>query len=376
MAMVQRIDRGNLQPPIRLPDGRIRVDAHITRTGVFHYALPDGTTRREYRPPEEVFNQDSLATFSMIPVTDDHPPVMLSSSNAKTYTVGVTGEQARADGDYVRLPLMILDASTIKKLDAGKIQVSAGYDCTCDETPGVSPGGERYDAIQRNIVANHVAIVMQGRAGAGAAIRMDGVGIQLEEPPAHGALSELVTTKEKVMELKEALEQAAKANARADAADAKALAVGQELAKLNTEFEKLKGERDALSAQATKADQERKDALDSVEPRIRARIALESQAAPFLKGVDLSKMDDRALKVAVIKHLDNAEVEASKSDAYVDGRFDASVLRASVAAKALGEVRANGEKARMDSDVDPEHAARAEMVKRSRDAHKANMERN
>lgn len=370
--MAYRIDRGNLQPAIRLPDGRIRVDAYITRTGVFSYALPDGTTRREYRPPDEVFKRDSLSTFSMIPVTDDHPPVMLTAQNAKAYTIGVTGESAREDGDYVQLPLMILDAETIKKMDAGKIQVSAGYDCSCDETPGVAPNGERYDAIQRNIVANHVAIVMQGRAGAGAAVRMDGVGIQVE-PTVHGVLSE-IAKKEKVMELKEALEQAAKANARADAADAKAQAAENKLSEMSTELDKLKGERDGLAAQVAQAEQGRKDALDSVEPRIRARIALEAKASAFLKGTDLSQLDDRAIKVAVIKHLDNADIEADKSDAYVDGRFDAAVSRAVTATDALGALRLEREKLHQDGATDPETVARGAMLKRSRDAYKIHTE--
>lgn len=44
----------------------------LTRTGVFLYQLPDGTVRREYRPPEEVFNADSLRLYKGIPITDDH----------------------------------------------------------------------------------------------------------------------------------------------------------------------------------------------------------------------------------------------------------------------------------------------------------------
>ncbi len=362
--MAQRIDRGNLAPAKRLADGRVRVDAYITRTGVFSYALPDGTIRREYRPADEVFRADSLATFSMVPVTDDHPPVMLNAENATQYSVGVTGEQPRRDGNFVQLPLMVMSSKTIKKMDAGKIQVSAGYECDCEEVPGISPDGERYDAVQRNIRANHVAIVMHGRAGAAAAVRMDGAGIQLESAPAHGARADEESTEESDMELKEALEQAAKATARADAADAKALA-------LTTELERLKGERDALQGAATKAEKERKDAIDSLEPRVRARVALEHRAAGILKGTDLTKLSDRAIKTAVIKHLDSVEVAAEASDAYVDGRFDASVERLVAASDALANTLVEGEKARLDSvPVDPEVAARQEMLERHRNASK------
>jgi hypothetical protein len=33
-------------------------------------------------------------------------------------------------------------------------------------TPGVSPQGEKYDGVMRDIVGNHVALVKEGRAGA------------------------------------------------------------------------------------------------------------------------------------------------------------------------------------------------------------------
>jgi hypothetical protein len=37
------------------PQGGIRARGRFTRSGVLDYDLPDGTTRREWRPPEEVF---------------------------------------------------------------------------------------------------------------------------------------------------------------------------------------------------------------------------------------------------------------------------------------------------------------------------------
>ena len=57
-------------------------------------------------------------------------------------------------------------------VEAGKHQLSVGYHADLDETPG-SWRGERYDAVQRNIRGNHLAIVDQGRAGPAAAIRID-----------------------------------------------------------------------------------------------------------------------------------------------------------------------------------------------------------
>ncbi|MGQ0287027.1 DUF2213 domain-containing protein [Pasteurellaceae bacterium 22721_9_1] len=53
-------------------NGFIRDTPVLTRTGVFIYQQPDGTSRREYRPPDEVFKADSLNAFKGIPITDEH----------------------------------------------------------------------------------------------------------------------------------------------------------------------------------------------------------------------------------------------------------------------------------------------------------------
>lgn len=170
---VHRIDLAALKPPTRRADGTLVADALLTRTGVFTYRNPDGSERKEYRPPREVFDQKSLDSFKLVPITDDHPPTMLTANNARQYAVGAVGENVRRAGSHVAATIAVHDAGTIAKMDAGKSQVSCGYDCELDETPGVSPEGERYDAVQTAIVGNHLAIVHNARAGSTAAVRMD-----------------------------------------------------------------------------------------------------------------------------------------------------------------------------------------------------------
>ena len=148
-----------------MPDGRIRVDGVLTRAGVFLYRNPDGSERREYRPPGEVFKQDSLKTFADVVVTDDHPPVMVDASNARQFAVGHVSGDPRRDGDLVIGRLTVMDATTIAKLEGGKVALSCGYEVDLESVSGVTPEGDRYDAVQRNIRGNHVAIVETGRAG-------------------------------------------------------------------------------------------------------------------------------------------------------------------------------------------------------------------
>jgi hypothetical protein len=102
----------------------------------------------------------------MKPATWGHPPVLLDSANTKQYQIGYSGSQVRYTDGFVEVALLITDEEAIKKVkrkDAS--EVSAGYKVDFDPTPGVTPEGEEYAGIQRNIRVNHIAIVPRGRAG-------------------------------------------------------------------------------------------------------------------------------------------------------------------------------------------------------------------
>lgn len=171
---VFRSDLGTLRPVERLPDGRVRVDALLTRSGIFRYTADDGSERLELRPDDEVFRPQSMRSFAVVPLTDDHPPEMLTARTAKQFAVGSTGDTIVRDDNHVRGSIGVFDADTIAKMDAGKLEISCGYTCDLEDAPGVHPVYGPYHAIQRNIVGNHVALVDQGRAGS-ARVRMDGV---------------------------------------------------------------------------------------------------------------------------------------------------------------------------------------------------------
>lgn len=102
---------------------------------------------------------------------------MISSDNAKQYSVGSLLGTPTVDDDHLRGRLAVHDASTVAAMEAGKTQVSLGYVCDTLEKPGVHPVYGPYDAIQKNIRGDrggHVAIVDRARAGVSAAARMDG----------------------------------------------------------------------------------------------------------------------------------------------------------------------------------------------------------
>lgn len=164
-------DTLTLSKPRRTRDGYLVADVQAARTGIQQYAGADvGLVDREvvnvYRPPEEVFAQDSMASFAHKPITDDHPPEMVNSKNWITYARGKTGGEVARNGQFIAVPMSVMDEATAVKIeDQDKRELSAGYTCDLDFTPGTTPTGEAYDVVQRNIRINHIAVVDRGRAG-------------------------------------------------------------------------------------------------------------------------------------------------------------------------------------------------------------------
>ena len=176
-AAVQRFDFASIRSkPTRTPQGFLRIDANLTRVGVLLYRNEDGTVRRELRLPEEVFRDDSLTTLGGAPVTDLHPSDgLVSPVNVRELQRGHVSESIEHDERFVNAPVIVQDQALIEMVEKGeRKELSPGYTCHLDETPG-EWNGEKYDAIQRDIVYNHLAIGPKGwgRSGSEVALKMD-----------------------------------------------------------------------------------------------------------------------------------------------------------------------------------------------------------
>ena len=159
-----RADSGKLGEWQLTPEGYLVANAKIARIGIQEYPNPDGTMRREFRPPEEVANRDSLKTLCDLPISIEHPPAMLDSSNARQFAVGWNGSVSY-DGGFVSTKVKLIDQHAVKNaLDGGRIELSVGYVTKLDWTPGVWEG-QRYDAVQRQIKGNHIALTVKARGG-------------------------------------------------------------------------------------------------------------------------------------------------------------------------------------------------------------------
>ena len=143
----------------------------VTTVGIFEYMNPDGSTRRELRLPDEVFAPDSLASYEGKPIIITHNAGEITKENVEDEIIGTILSQAYRDGDDVRAKIVIHDTDKMKQ--SGLRELSLGYSLTLDETPG-EWNGQPYDAIQRNIRVNHLALVSAARAGEQARLNIDG----------------------------------------------------------------------------------------------------------------------------------------------------------------------------------------------------------
>jgi hypothetical protein len=160
------------QPQITA-EGYLVAAPRIARTGMQDYlAVELGLTDRNpmdrvrvYRPEDEVFHADAMASMAHLPVTINHPPFMVDAKTWREVAFGQTGAEVMRDGEFVRVPLVVMDAKAIQQVNDGKAELSVGYTAELDFTPGETANGEKYDAVQRHIRGNHLAIVDQARGG-------------------------------------------------------------------------------------------------------------------------------------------------------------------------------------------------------------------
>ncbi|ENY3828437.1 DUF2213 domain-containing protein [Vibrio cholerae] len=150
------------------PEGFLKVSGRAAKTGIQeYYAHELELTDREpnavvrvMRFEGEVFSQDSLDSYIGVDITIEHPDTFVNSETFKSESVGLV-TAARRDGDFVLVDMIVKSQDAIDAVHAGKVELSAGYQCHYEP----APQGASYDFIQRNIRINHLAITDSARAG-------------------------------------------------------------------------------------------------------------------------------------------------------------------------------------------------------------------
>lgn len=303
------------------PEGFLRVKGIAARTGVYQYLSTEldlpGPQRmvNVYRPPESVFDPESLASYTDKCVTNNHPSDLISSETFRDHSVGHVQYGRKADDGQVEVAMIIKDQSAINDVQSGKAELSPGYLAEYTPSIGIAPDGTPHEFIQTGIVINHVAIVDAARAGKIARIfdrkpkgahmtrkvvldSKSNLAVTLDDDAA-GVVESAIRTKDAAL---------------SDAAEAiKSLNV--KLAARDAEVDKLEEEKEEL----------KKETSDSaIASRISAVVATTAAAGKIVKGFDAkgstSLIDiKRACMAAKFPTRD----WAAKDERYVEAAFDA-----------------------------------------------------
>jgi hypothetical protein len=247
---------------------------------------------RLLRPESEVFDETSLESFRLKPVTDNHPPEMVNASNVSKYQKGVIGSITPQIPD-LKFGLLIQDSSAIRAVEAGRVQNSLGYNADIDWTGGVDDKYGAYDGVMRNIRGNHVAIV--DRARAGSAYRLFDAATNTEETKMSTELKDALTENGKL--------QAAITDAESQIATLKAQLADAETAKASIAAE-LEETKKSVITDA--------EIAEKVDAGVKERLSVIDSAKAVMPDLDVAGKSATEIRLAVIDHLTGGK---SKPDA-------------------------------------------------------------
>lgn len=164
---------------VTTPQGYKIATAKITRGGGFQYYGKDLGFLDEratqpftiYRDIKDLSSNETLKSFEGLPLTMTHP------SNAKVMADDWNGkaighiQNVRADGNYIVCDAYINDKKAIDFLtDYDLRELSVGY----ESNPKIVEADGKY--YHKDIQANHIAIVVEGRAGSECKLLIDNKG--------------------------------------------------------------------------------------------------------------------------------------------------------------------------------------------------------
>lgn len=322
----------------------------IARVGVFPYRKSDGQIAMEAKLPQELLADGTVSSADEKPITNDHPLELVTRDNVSKYMKGFTASNAHVENNNLKVDMTIFDNDLINAIQNGKQELSIGFQTDVIPKPGTFQG-TAYDAIQKNIQINHVAVVDRGRAGH--SVRITGDSAMMDTSTQGG--NSMDTTKvmldgANVTVLTEDADKVSKANASKTSLQAQLKEAQSKVTDLQAQIDKLNGaasdsnkaaadtkkKADAAQAKADAADskvadlQKKLDEFkgDSVDKMVQDRLDLIGAAKPYLgDDYDFKGKDVKQIKIDSIKALDDSFDEKDKSDDYVNAYFDSLKTR-------------------------------------------------
>jgi len=270
----------------------------LSKVGVFPYlgasigADDPDRMYMVYRPAEELGDPDCIDSFRTVPIIDEHE--MLGAAEHGLTPVerkgvgGVTGDLVEFDAatGTLRSNIKVFSEALARQINSGKKQLSCGYRCEYDFSPG-EHNGVKYDVVQRKMRGNHVAVVKAGRMGPDVAV-LD-----------HTFTYDHVDT----LELKPVLDKETQ-----DAIDA---AVNKATAGIPDAV--AKAVTDAMPAMLAKAKEDEEEKGEDEKPE--ALDAAVEKAVTAARAADAAQIADLRNQLAAVKPaLDAADVRRASED--------------------------------------------------------------
>jgi hypothetical protein len=347
-------------------------NAVIGRTGYQTYLVrelaandPDGLVRgldpgmsiEVWRDPAEVFSPATLASFESKSFTINHPPQMLTPETDGSYSVGHIqnvhqGDQPLDDGNLPMLADVIvkaqeaIDAILVEKLR----KLSCGYFYKLSKT------GNRYE--QRNIRGNHLALVLNPRAGHEAQIN--------DEAP--GGRIETVTAKQLiVLGLKKVFgetEDPTKLAAAFDEAVAGVIEPPQSQLDAAAEKEKMEKEKEAADKKARDDKRAKDDAEEKEKKEREEKEAADKKAKDDKAAKDAAEEEERKKKEAEDKKKGgkDASEHRAKMHSALDKILDRRDEKAKMEDVNMGELETLLSEYFEEESEEPEHQGDGEEV--------------
>lgn len=324
-------DRAAISGTRRTKDGYLVTEARVARGGniqdYYGHEIGEGEANqlfKVWRPDDEIFKAESLSTFAHKPITLDHPAIGVTPDNFRKEAVGHVGSEVLRDGEFVRVPLVVMDGKAIEAIETGTREISMGYDCELVMQSGTTPDGRSYDAFQRNIRINHCAVVKAGRAGPQCRIGDSFVRNtqQQKDTPA----MKTVTIDGKAFEV---TDEAAVAIQKLQADTKSTLSeAGPVLDQARALIADLKGkqeEADKAVADAKAEAEEAKKAVpsaDALAKMVSDLAAVVDAAKAIAPDLDTKGLTADAVKAAAVKAVLGEDALKDKDAAYVSAAFD------------------------------------------------------
>lgn len=326
------------------------------------YVKSDGSEEMEAKLPEEILSDATVSSANSKPVTDGHHG-LVTKDNSHDLMKGFTASNGHVEGNMLYNDITITDPNLISQIKNGsKRELSIGFETQMDPTSGTY-NGAKYDAVQRNIRINHVAVVPKGRAGHEVRLIGDSAEAVEQVEPSEEKGNQMETRVvradgQNITVAADDVEKITKLDAD-NSAKAKQIAdLDAQIKKLQSEKAQLQGDADASAKKADEA-QAKADSLEADNKKLQEefdkykadgvdkKLELIDKVKSFVGDeYDYHGKSDRDMKIDAVKAIKGDSVDfTDKSDTYVQAAFDMLEKPKKVSGYAGPEPEAKGDSA-------------------------------